>query len=484
MRSPPSTPDVPAARLRALAPVLAPSIGLALALLGMAATVPAEERFPPPDFQSGYELPPVEVPQRPSPWWEYVDTAVLVAALGTASWLSLGARSRRGIFFLTIFAVAYFGFWRKGCVCPIGAIQNVALALANPSYAVPTTVAAFFILPLAFTLFFGRSFCGGVCPLGAIQDLVLVRPVRLPRWVEHGLRLGAYVYLGLAVLFAATASAFVICQYDPFVGFFRLSGSQDMILLGAAFLVVGMFVGRPYCRFLCPYGVLLGIASRFSRRGVKIAPDSCVRCKLCEEECPFGAIDVPEPAGARRPTAGTALGLLALAPVLVVGGLLLGGWVSPSLARVSPVVRLSERVALEDAGRTEDAAARGAVARGAAEGGAVGMTAGQKGSADQGDAERSAAWRATGRPAAELHARAADVRAAYGVGAAALGAFLGLAVGIKLIQAVMRRRSGDYEVHRSSCLSCGRCFFYCPQEHARLRESGITVLPTDVSRQL
>jgi ferredoxin len=126
---------------------------------------------------------------------------------------------------------------------------------------------------------------------------------------------------------------------------------------------------------------------------------------------------------------------------------------------MSSVVRLSERVELEGAGIAE-------------------------GLVDKNIADRSAAWRATGRPAEELRARAADVRAGYRTGAPLVGAFLGLAVALKLIQALAPRRSKDYEVHRPSCLSCGRCFFYCPQEHARLRDAGIAVLPTDVSRQL
>jgi NAD-dependent dihydropyrimidine dehydrogenase PreA subunit len=85
---------------------------------------------------------------------------------------------------------------------------------------------------------------------------------------------------------------------------------------------------------------------------------------------------------------------------------------------------------------------------------------------------------------ADLYADALLVKDRYRAGSGILGAFLGLVIGIKLLQAVIRRRRDDYEVQRSSCLSCGRCYFYCPQEHARLKDQGITVLPADVSRQL
>ena len=83
----------------------------------------------------------------------------------------------------------YFGFWRKGCICSIGSIQNIAQALADSSFGVPPTVLVFGFMPLVFALFFGRVFCAAVCPHGALQDLMLLKPVKVPAWLEHGLRL-------------------------------------------------------------------------------------------------------------------------------------------------------------------------------------------------------------------------------------------------------------------------------------------------------
>jgi polyferredoxin len=103
-----------------------------------------------------------------------------------------------------------------------------------------------------------------------------------------------YVYLGLAIFLAlkpALARDFVICRFDPFVGFFRMSGPPHMLMIGGAFLVVGMFVGRPYCRYLCPYGGLLAWVSRLAGRGVTITPDKELDCGLCSNACPYGAID-------------------------------------------------------------------------------------------------------------------------------------------------------------------------------------------------
>jgi polyferredoxin len=246
------------------------------------------------DIGGGYRTPPVQRPVPRDAWWYVVDAGVLAAALGLSAWLVLRRRSRRWFVVLTIFCLWYFGFHRQGCVCPIGAIQNVAVALTDPSYVIPWVVIFFFVLPLVLALVFGRVFCGGVCPLGAIQELVLLKPVRIPRRADRALRWLKYVYLGLAITFAVQPLAdrdFIICRFDPFVGMFRLSGSAGILMFGGALLILGLFVGRPYCRYLCPYGALLSILSRFSWRGVTVAGGKELDCGLCVNACPYGAIE-------------------------------------------------------------------------------------------------------------------------------------------------------------------------------------------------
>ena len=121
----------------------------------------------------------------------------------------------------------------------------------------------------------------------------MIKPISVSSWVRKTLSFIPHIYLGLAVLFAATGTDFIICRYDPFVGVFRMDGPYLMITLGVAFLVLGMFFARPYCRVFCPYGVLLSWMSRFSRKHLTITPSECISCKLCSDSCPFDAIEAP-----------------------------------------------------------------------------------------------------------------------------------------------------------------------------------------------
>src|SRR5262252_1424308 len=128
---------------------------LAVLLVWVGAAL-AQQRFPPPDFESGHKLPITTTLAARAIWLQYVDVAMLGTCLALSSWLIFRKRSRKGLVALSLFSLLYFGFYRKGCVCAIGSLQNVSLALAGSGYAVPLSVVCFFVLPLMFALFAGR----------------------------------------------------------------------------------------------------------------------------------------------------------------------------------------------------------------------------------------------------------------------------------------------------------------------------------------
>jgi NosR/NirI family transcriptional regulator, nitrous oxide reductase regulator len=394
-----------------------------------------QQRFPEPEFETDYIIPSTIVPQARNVLMEYFDVLALLAVLSLITWLILKKRSRKGVLLTSVFSLAYFGFYREGCVCSIGAIQNIALALFDKSYAIPLTVIAFFIIPLFFTLFFGRTFCAGVCPLGAIQDLVIFRPLKINPWILRMFGLMPYIYLSLAVLYAATSSDFIICRYDPFVGFFRLDGTFMMFSIGGIFLLTGIFIARPYCRFFCPYGVLLNWMSRLSKFHLTITPSECIRCRLCENSCPFDAIEKPvsvEVLENRDQSIKRMMWTIVLIPFLIAIGIWAGYSFHENLAVVNPKVRLAQNLYLDESKVSEDIRIE------------------------------IDAFKTLGKTAESLYEEATLIMGRFKTGSMIMGGFLGLMLGLMLLSLTRFYHRTDYVPHRGNCLSCGRCMDYCP----------------------
>jgi len=395
----------------------------------------AVQRFPKPEFESGYVQPETLQPSPRAELLAVMDLVVLVAALAFITWLVLKKRSRMGVFWTSLFSLAYFGFYREGCICSIGAIQNVTLALFDHSYVIPLTVIGFFILPLVFTLFFGRTFCAGVCPFGAMQDLVAFRPQKMGVRLNAVLGLIPYLYLGLAVLYAATGTDFIICRYDPFVGIFRFDASMGMFLFAGILLISGIFIARPYCRFLCPYGVLLNWVSRFSWRHITITPAACIQCRLCENSCPYDAIDMPvtEKNPEERPVTLRKLILISLlVPLFALLGGYTGSQLHENLAGVNGKVQMA-RTLLDTAAL-----------------------------AVQPEPFEITAYKSSGKPASQVYAEATEVLRQFYTGGWILGCFVGLVFGIILARRLIISYNADYTPNKGRCFSCTRCVDYCP----------------------
>ena len=395
----------------------------------------AQQRFPRPEFESGYAYPTNQLPSQRGPMWEYFDVAILICALTVTTWLALKKRSRQGLLWMSVFSLAYFGFYRQGCICSVGSVQNISLALFNDSYTIPVTALLFFIIPLLFALLYGRIFCAGVCPLGAIQELTGFRPLKLSKSAEIILTSVPFIYLGLAVLFSATNSQFIICRYDPFVGIFRLDAPYTMVVFGALLLIAGIFVSRPYCRYLCPYGVLLNIFSRFAGKHLTITPAECTNCRLCEESCPYDAIlpaDLDQNTeGAEKSRKRFILYFLLIPVFAVAGGYLLFN-LAPSLAGINSDVKLAREISLEKKSGIESVS------------------------------KTVVAFKESGKTEDELFAVEQLIIGRFISYTPWVGIFLGISLGIGMVSLSIRNRRYEYKPHQGKCFSCGRCFKYCP----------------------
>ncbi|MCL2289480.1 MAG: 4Fe-4S binding protein [Bacteroidetes bacterium] len=398
--------------------------------------ISAQSRFPKPDFESGYVYPEQHFFVPKEALWSYIDIALLVLLMSFVAWAVIKKQIRWPVMLTAVISIAYFGFFRHGCVCSIGAVQNVALGLASDSYTIPLFVLLLFLLPIVFALFFGRVFCAGVCPLGALQEVVNIKNYKLSKAVTGVLSIFPWVYLGFAVLFAVTNTRFIICHFDPFVGIFRLGGELPMLVFGVILLIFSIFTGRPFCRFICPYGAILSLFSRISFRQVKITKKECINCQLCHNACPVDAIRPPyenkvkesRSIGVKR-----ILRYMVFLPLMVMTGATMMYMLSGKFSKMNKEVRLYDMVIENEI---------------------------------QPQAIQSLelqAFYGMGRSVEELEAQVAVVKKEFRVYSGIIGAFLGLVIGLTLISLSTKRTRRFYEIDNADCVGCGRCFGYCPQ---------------------
>lgn len=433
---------------------------LAMLMLLASAALAAPIRVLPPELPADHAMPVATEPAGRPLWWDFADAGVLLAALGLGTYMAIRRRSRAGVLAVMVGSLLYFGFVRGGCVCAVGAIQNVAQGVFD-AQPVALAIVGLLAVVLGWTLVFGRVFCGSVCPLGAVQDLAVLKAIRVPAWLEHALGLVAWGVLGIAVLLAATGSSYLLCRFDPYVALFRLAplgkwldagvagqgwgpaavaGRIEPLVVLAVLLAAGLFVARPFCRYLCPLGALFRLAGPLAWKRVSITPDNCVQCRLCENSCPFAAIrpptaDVgPRQLSSDRRRLGLTLVLLVLH---VVGGSALGWELRHTLARANYSVVLVEQF---------DAASAGVSTSEAVE-----------------------AFSQSERSLEQLRGLASRARARFAIGSPIFGGFLGLVVGLKLVQLSIRRRRADWTADPARCVACGRCFASCPVEQQRRR---------------
>jgi len=171
-------------------------------------------------------------------------------------------------------------------------IQNLFADLIDPNLYFSLVIRL--VVFLGLTLFFGRIFCGYVCPLGAAQELASIprfkskinpkrvyqkRPTYI-RWIFF------LLYAIVSLVWGLETTLFI----NPINGFLVLWTPFDIgiiIALGLAIITIitGIFVYRPYCRFICPFGALAALLGKFSPLKLRRTED-CTECGVCEKVCP------------------------------------------------------------------------------------------------------------------------------------------------------------------------------------------------------
>lgn len=198
--------------------------------------------------------------------------------------------------------VSFFSSASLHALCPFGGVTTIYQFITTGTFVKKLHEASFILMLLGFILAvgFGPVFCGWVCPLGSLQEWFgkLGRKLFKKRYnhfippaVDRILRYLRYVVLVWVLYMVAVSGQITVFQnVDPYYALFSFWTSEvaigGVVVLGIT-LLASLVVERPWCKFACPYGAVLGLTNLFRVFKIVRQKESCISCKACDRECPM-----------------------------------------------------------------------------------------------------------------------------------------------------------------------------------------------------
>ena len=186
-------------------------------------------------------------------------------------------------------------------LCPFGGVVTIYQYATVGTFVQKIHESAFVLMVIGFGLaiLFGPVFCGWVCPLGTVQEWVAKWGKKLfkrrynhfvPPKIDNALRYVRYLVLAWVIYVTATSGTLIFAEYDPYFALFNFWSTEvSWTALGILGITLGLslFVERPWCKYACPYGAVLGISNMFRVFKIRRAESTCKADGACSIMCPM-----------------------------------------------------------------------------------------------------------------------------------------------------------------------------------------------------
>ena len=186
---------------------------------------------------------------------------------------------------------------------PIAGMMNAKYWLLTGHVPSLHPAAMFLLLTfVAMAFLLRKAFCSWLCPVGTLSEYLwraglklMGRNFRVWKMLDIPLRGLKYILLGFFVWAVSSMSAnaieaFMRSDYGviadvKMLNFFRFMGETGAIVVGIL-VIASVLIQNFWCRYLCPYGALLGLSSLLSPLGIRREPAACIDCAKCTKACP------------------------------------------------------------------------------------------------------------------------------------------------------------------------------------------------------
>jgi len=186
-------------------------------------------------------------------------------------------------------------------LCPFGGVVTLYNLFTLGTLVKKIHMSSVILMGLVFLLavLFGPVFCGWVCPLGSVQEWIGKLGKKffkkkynnfIPEKIDRILRYFRYAVLIWVVYMTAVSGYLIFEKIDPYNALFTF-WSEELSLPALIILILtllaSLFVERPWCKYACPLGALLGISNKIRIFKITRNASTCISCNNCNRACPM-----------------------------------------------------------------------------------------------------------------------------------------------------------------------------------------------------
>lgn len=224
----------------------------------------------------------------PEVYW--TSSALFFTVLAGLFVMFKSTRQLRSLFL--VLSLVIFGFYRGGCPCSIQSFQNGILFITGATVRWPSLLLFAGLVPI--TYFFGRVYCGWICQLGALQEFIFktssVKFFQSARSQKIMRIIRVTALAGLITQLLITGSN-LYRQIDPFRMIYNFYSDYSVgWILVFIVLASSLLMYRPFCKTICPVGLVLGWISKIPGASVLGVKTNCISCAQCNKACQINAI--------------------------------------------------------------------------------------------------------------------------------------------------------------------------------------------------